>query len=59
MATRPSDATYGVKAILRVKVEYQFQLVKNLFKHKKTHYRGLAKNALRLQYEGQWRAVSE
>jgi len=33
-----------VKASLRAKVEHPFHIVKNLFKHRKTRYRGLAKN---------------
>jgi IS5 family transposase len=37
-----------VKASLRAKVEHPFHVVKNLFKHKKTHYRGLAKNEAQL-----------
>ncbi len=32
------------KARLRAKVEHPFHVVKNLFKHRKTRYRGLAKN---------------
>jgi len=36
------------KASLRAKVEHPFHLVKNLFKHKKTRYHGLAKNKAQL-----------
>jgi IS5 family transposase len=37
-----------VKASIRAKVEHPFHVVKNLFKHKKTRYRGLAKNEAHL-----------
>jgi IS5 family transposase len=37
-----------VKASLRAKVEHPFHIVKNLFKHRKTRYRGLAKNQAQL-----------
>jgi len=33
-----------IKAKIRAKVEHPFHVVKNLFKHKKARYRGLAKN---------------
>ena len=33
-----------VKAQVRARVEHPFHVVKNLFKHKKTRYKGLAKN---------------
>jgi IS5 family transposase len=36
------------KASIRAKVEHPFHMVKNLFKHKKTRYRGLAKNEAQL-----------
>ena len=36
------------KASLRAKVEHPFHVVKNLFKHKKARYRGLAKNEAQL-----------
>ena len=36
------------KARIRAKVEHPFHVVKNLFKHKKTRYRGMAKNAAQL-----------
>ena len=36
------------KARIRAKVEHPFHVVKNLFKHKKARYRGLAKNAAQL-----------
>jgi IS5 family transposase len=36
------------KASVRAKVEHPFHVVKNLFKHRKTRYRGLAKNTAQL-----------
>jgi IS5 family transposase len=36
------------KASIRAKVEHPFHVVKNLFRHKKTRYRGLAKNSAQL-----------
>jgi IS5 family transposase len=36
------------KASIRAKVEHPFHVVKNLFHHRKTRYRGLAKNAAQL-----------
>jgi len=36
------------KASIRAKVEHPFHVVKNLFKHRKTRYRGLAKNTHQL-----------
>lgn len=36
------------KARIRAKVEHPFHVVKNLFKHKKTRYKGLAKNTAQL-----------
>jgi transposase, IS5 family len=37
-----------VKASIRAKVEHPFHVVKNLFRHRKTRYRGLAKNEAQL-----------
>ena len=37
-----------IKAQIRSKVEHPFHIVKNLFKHKKTRYKGLAKNGAQL-----------
>ena len=37
-----------VKASIRAKVEHPFQVVKNLFRHRKIRYRGLAKNEAQL-----------
>ena len=36
------------KASIRAKVEHPFHVVKNLFKHRKVRYRGLAKNTAQL-----------
>ena len=36
------------KARIRAKVEHPFHVVKNLFRHRKTRYRGLAKNNAQL-----------
>lgn len=36
------------KASIYAKVEYPFHVIKILFRHRKTHYRGLAKNEVRL-----------
>lgn len=35
-------------ARIRAKVEHPFHVVKNLFKHRKVRYKGLAKNAAQL-----------
>jgi IS5 family transposase len=37
-----------LKARIRAKVEHPFHVVKNLFRHRKTRYRGLAKNTAQL-----------
>lgn len=37
-----------LKASIRAKVEHPFHVVKNLFRHKKTRYKGLAKNEAQL-----------
>ena len=37
------------KASIRSKVEHVFQVVKNLFRHRKCRYKGLAKNTAQLQ----------
>ena len=37
-----------LKASVRAKVEHPFHVLKNLFKHRKTRYRGLAKNEAQL-----------
>jgi IS5 family transposase len=36
------------KASIRAKVEHPFHVVKNLFRHRKARYRGLAKNTAQL-----------
>lgn len=36
------------KASIRAKVKHPFHVLKNLFGHRKTRYRGLAKNAAQL-----------
>jgi IS5 family transposase len=36
------------KASIRAKVEHPFHVVKNLFQHRKTRYRGLTKNTAQL-----------
>lgn len=37
-----------LKARLRAKVEHPFHVIKNIFKHKKTRYKGLPKNAAQI-----------
>ncbi|MBS0352894.1 MAG: transposase, partial [Proteobacteria bacterium] len=37
-----------LKASIRGKVEHPFHVIKNLFRHRKTRYRGLAKNEAQL-----------
>ena len=37
-----------VKASIRARVEHHFHVVKNLFRHRKARYRGLAKNAAQM-----------
>jgi IS5 family transposase len=37
-----------LKASIRAKVEHPFHVIKNLFKHKKVRYKGLAKNEAQL-----------
>ena len=37
-----------IKASIRAKVEHPFHVIKNLFRHKKTRYRGLGKNHAQL-----------
>ena len=43
-----TKALERVKAQIRARVEHPFHVVKNLFRHKKTRYRGLAKNEAQL-----------
>lgn len=42
------DKAEQLKASVRAKVEHPFHVVKNLFRHKKVRYKGLAKNAAQL-----------
>ena len=37
-----------IKSQIRARVEHPFHIIKNLFKHRKTRYRGLAKNTAQL-----------
>jgi IS5 family transposase len=37
-----------LKASVRAKVEHPFHVIKDLFRHRKTRYRGLAKNTAQL-----------
>jgi IS5 family transposase len=37
-----------LKASVRAKVEHPFHVIKNLFRHRKTRYRGFAKNTAQL-----------
>jgi IS5 family transposase len=37
-----------LKASVRAKVEHPFHVIKNLFRHRKTRYRGLVKNTAQL-----------
>ena len=43
-----TQALEKAKAQLRAYVEHPFQVVKNLFRHRKVRYRGLAKNTAQL-----------
>ena len=44
-----TQAYEKAKAQVRARVEHPFHIIKNLFKHRKTRYRGLAKNTAQLQ----------
>lgn len=44
-----AQAYEKLKARIRARVEHPFHVIKNIFKHKKTRYRGLAKNDAQLQ----------
>ncbi|RYF33323.1 MAG: IS5/IS1182 family transposase, partial [Cytophagaceae bacterium] len=37
-----------LKASIRAKVEHPFHVIKNLFRHKKVRYKGLARNTAQL-----------
>ncbi len=43
-----TTALERVKAQVRARVEHPFHVIKNLFRHKKVHYKGLAKNEAQL-----------
>lgn len=45
---RAKEKLEKVKASVRAKVEHPFHVLKNLFRHRKTRYRGLAKNTTQL-----------
>ena len=45
---RLTEKLVHLKASMRAKVEHPFHVVKNLFRHRKTRYRGLAKNTAQL-----------
>ena len=45
---RLTEKLEHLKASVRAKVEHPFHVIKNLFRHRKTHYRGLAKNTAQL-----------
>ena len=45
---RAKEKLEKAKASVRAKVEHPFHVLKNLFKHRKTRYRGLAKNTAQL-----------
>jgi IS5 family transposase len=45
---RMLDKLEQLKASVRAKVEHPFHVIKNLFRHRKTRYRGLAKNTTQL-----------
>jgi IS5 family transposase len=45
---RVKEKLEKAKASVRAKVEHPFHVLKNLFRHRKTHYRGLAKNTAQL-----------
>jgi len=44
-----TQACEKAKAQVRARVEHPFHIVKNIFKHRKTRYRGLSKNTAQLQ----------
>ena len=43
-----TQALERVKAQIRARVEHPFHVVKNLFKHQKSSYKGLAKNGAQM-----------
>lgn len=44
-----AQAYETLKAKIRARVEHPFHVIKNIFKHKKTRYKGIAKNNVQLQ----------
>ncbi len=48
MWARLLEKAEQLKASIRAKVEHPFHVIKNLFRHRKTRYKGLAKNEARL-----------
>ena len=44
-----AQAYEKLKAKIRARVEHPFHVIKNIFKHKKTRYRGIVKNDVQLQ----------
>ena len=45
---RMTEKLEHLKASVRAKVEHPFHVIKNLFRHRKARYRGLAKNTAQL-----------
>jgi IS5 family transposase len=45
---RVTEKLEHLKASVRAKIEHPFHVIKNLFRHRKTRYRGLAKNTAQL-----------
>ena len=48
MSAAKKEKLEKAKASVRAKVEHPFHVLKNLFRHRKTRYRGLAKNTAQL-----------
>lgn len=48
MKKNPLGRIKKAKASVRAKVEHPFHVLKNLFRHRQTRYRGLAKNTAQL-----------
>ncbi len=48
MWARLLEKAEQLKASIRAKVEHPFHVIKNLFRHRKTRYKGLAKNEAQL-----------
>lgn len=43
---RLTEKLEHLKVSVQAKVEHPFHVIKNLFRHRKTHYHGLAKNTV-------------